>query len=661
MAGTFVILGCQAFICFLWIGGSGNSLWLDIVLAGWIPRSITIAALLIRSLVTAQAAICTSMLAALVLEIVGTPLRNAAAISMARFEITGPLSLLLLFRRPINNKDFLLKGIVLLLATSTFLLQFTSTVLLSGIGLDVIPITQLRPNISYGISDETFVKIQTRHLPGYTSTTPRYPAFAEYSERSSVEDGVDDTGLSIRAFLPITPETSRDIVKNYTGMATLFDTRVVCMRPEVSEIQIEMSMIPGWSRLNLTGRIGTNMTAPRFHKTSQPNGSTLDPFNCTYAIRSPSMSALYSTATYAELNEWPLALCGLDMTEIGIISEMSSLEPRGFNNAFIVVNTTAGFGDLRDTTYLNISFQEPRGEWLILHTNDTRLSFTLSLCFSDVETQDASIQAWRSTDSNIEAVSSWDHNTSTFDTFAPRRQLGATVNKDTLTPSDRGIFSLRAMSSWLKEEGPDNPKFTVPEQILNGVFADLPFGGHSVALCSFCWGPSSIINMEYSAVFLDILKDTQSPALAIQAFLTTLIGMSYYDSIVQFDYEASGTIVLNTSVLKPTGWKYFIIVLAVTIIHLFLVALVMILFVMRSKYSLIGSAWSAIAQVRSPEIEVWIERAEKKNDRAVEKILNATGRGDILVGVGDIGYRRRLISKEAGDNNDYIQLTTRYL
>jgi hypothetical protein len=573
---------------------------------------------------------------------------------------SGPHSLLLLFSKSINTKSLLVEGLVLLLATSTLLLQFTSTALLSEVRLGIIPITQLLPNISYGYSDQYFMETETLGIVGYSSTKPQYHAFAEFSEQPSIEDGVSDTGLSIRAFLPIGPEASRDLVKNYTGMATLFDTRTVCMRPEVSEIQVEALMyrLGSGPSLNLVGRVGTNMTAPRFNRTARADASTLNPFNCTYAIRPDSLNAL-SPSSYAKSHDWPLVLCGLEITDTGIISEMDPLNLHGIPTAFLLINTTDAFGDLASSADLNVSFQEPRGEWLILHTNDTQLSFSLTLCYQNIQTQDASIDAWRSTDGNIEATSRWDRITATFDTLAPRRQLGAIAPKETLTPSDRGIFTLRAKPSWDAMYG-EVPTSTVPEQILNGVFASYPGSNRSMALCSYCTSSANInTNIEYAAVFQDILKDAQSPALAIQALITTLIGMSYYDYIVQFDVDAPGTIVSNTSVLKPTGRKPFILVLAVITTHLFLVALVTVIFAIGGKHSLIGNAWSVVAQLQSPEIVAWIAKADKMNDRAVEKIMKAAGSDGVLVGVGDVGCHMRLLRRGAGDVGDHIQLMGR--
>src|ERR1700722_17197507 len=69
LLGSLVcILGSLAFLYFLWLGDATNGMWQRLVLAGWVTRSITIASLVIRVLIAAQAAFCTSLIAALLLQ-----------------------------------------------------------------------------------------------------------------------------------------------------------------------------------------------------------------------------------------------------------------------------------------------------------------------------------------------------------------------------------------------------------------------------------------------------------------------------------------------------------------------------------------------------------------------------------------------------------------
>jgi len=54
--------------------------------------------------------------------------------------------------------------------------------------------------------------------------------FAKYSEPPILQDNVSDTGLSLRAFLPLGTQERRRI-SSYVGKALVMDSRVTCQRP----------------------------------------------------------------------------------------------------------------------------------------------------------------------------------------------------------------------------------------------------------------------------------------------------------------------------------------------------------------------------------------------------------------------------------------------
>lgn len=75
VAGTVGLLGVFAFLTFLWVGYGSKSeaanatwAWRQIVLRGYMEQVITLAALVLTFIVSLQAAVCTSMAAALILE-----------------------------------------------------------------------------------------------------------------------------------------------------------------------------------------------------------------------------------------------------------------------------------------------------------------------------------------------------------------------------------------------------------------------------------------------------------------------------------------------------------------------------------------------------------------------------------------------------------------
>src|SRR5512142_3228669 len=66
--GHLVIIACCSFVAFLWFGNEAGSVWKQIVLSGWVIRSVTLTALILRFVVSMQVVCCVAMLASLLLE-----------------------------------------------------------------------------------------------------------------------------------------------------------------------------------------------------------------------------------------------------------------------------------------------------------------------------------------------------------------------------------------------------------------------------------------------------------------------------------------------------------------------------------------------------------------------------------------------------------------
>ena len=138
---------------------------------------------------------------------------------------------------------------ILLLFATTTVLQFSSTILLSDLQLGQLPslvanrsasydfvydahghpfINANTANLTFGYSQYTgpvTYPLQLR-IPTWSRNPPAFPAFAEYSRPISSPEGVDDTGVLLRAFLPFADAQSRESIRNYSGVAHVLDSRV---------------------------------------------------------------------------------------------------------------------------------------------------------------------------------------------------------------------------------------------------------------------------------------------------------------------------------------------------------------------------------------------------------------------------------------------------
>jgi hypothetical protein len=74
-------------------------------------------------------------------------------------------------------------------------------------------------------------------------------------------DGISDTGMTLRALLPIVSQETRSMLQSYKGQATVFDSRVTCIRPYLTINSSIVAQISGdgysLSAIDLSGIVGT--------------------------------------------------------------------------------------------------------------------------------------------------------------------------------------------------------------------------------------------------------------------------------------------------------------------------------------------------------------------------------------------------------------------
>ncbi|KAF6815034.1 hypothetical protein CPLU01_14248 [Colletotrichum plurivorum] len=227
MAISLLALASAAsFITWLWWAPRDGTSWRSWVLAeNRTQLSITFASLIIRTAIGVLASVATAMIASVVIERHGVSLQAVAQLSITRYASSGPLSL-----GPLVLKDPILdtraRVIILLLILTTLSTQFTSSLLTLDLeGRDVVSLPQTIP---------TF-RVPALRMNGlHWQRSPFFAhAFAEHSEVAKPIDGVDDTGTTIRALLPIAAQTTREKLRDFQGMARIIDSRVACMRPEI--------------------------------------------------------------------------------------------------------------------------------------------------------------------------------------------------------------------------------------------------------------------------------------------------------------------------------------------------------------------------------------------------------------------------------------------
>ncbi|KAK5637426.1 hypothetical protein RRF57_013138 [Xylaria bambusicola] len=250
IGGSIVALGLLSFLMFLWFGHGGREsanatwVWRQIALRGWMTQSITLASLGLRFTISMQSAVCTSMLAALVLERKLTPKPNVAWFSIIRSTNDGPLKMvrmMLSSKTLVRSVEFWL---LFLLAVTTLGLQFASTILLSDI-VDSAIVSDMDQTQMPDLFDPSGADLSVINWL-FGAMKPVYGIFGELDVDYNVlpdARGLSQTGLVQRAFLPLDRPNDRVSTRYFKGNAIVMSSKTACMRPRIYVSRNQGSLI----------------------------------------------------------------------------------------------------------------------------------------------------------------------------------------------------------------------------------------------------------------------------------------------------------------------------------------------------------------------------------------------------------------------------------
>jgi hypothetical protein len=583
-------------ITFLWKGVGATStfdettaasLWRTIMLKAWVARVITLSSLVIRVVIAAQAGICTSMLAALLLERSGVPIPWVAEVSIMRSSTTGPhhLATTLLQARPhIHGPIFI--PVLCMHVLTTLLSQFCSTALLSDLKPGMIVERSFSSDIPYGYGQrpDWFTEHVYHGIEFWATKPASYPIFAELSEPSIQTNDSFYTGKTIRAMLPFSNPAQRSLIQTYAGMAFVANLQTVCVRPS-----IEAKVSLGTNGPKLEGQVSGSPSAQILKDNSIFKVINED-FKCT--IPEIPRHALQKGRS---LKEWRIGIC-----RVTRYIDRNSVDA----GAFLFVNLTK---DENNTLFdytprsLNVVVSgRTDGVWQHMTTSSAALELSVSLCWIDGRALPFHVEI-SSHQNRTEPTLGWDLTKSDYDTVAIRTQLGALkgTNGQQLTTQERGILDLKPNL----RINDTTPIPTVPFH--RTAIQQRYMANDTAAMCYDCeidhpGYPNSTafwVHRAQIAVFQDILTSTYNPALALQAQYWTLLQMSHYDLQPEMDVTAPATLNFFGQFLMPKAWNGYIAVAIVLFVHVICVIITTTLFLGQTQFSLLGNTWSAIAQV----------------------------------------------------------------
>jgi hypothetical protein len=109
------------------------------------------------------------------------------------------------------------------------------------------------------------------------------------------------------------------------------------------------------------------------------------------------------------------------------------------------------------------------------------------------------------------------------------------------------------------------------------------------------------MNIVQATLFENILTDTGDPSLALQAQLTSLLRMAYYDWVPLFDWNSTQTTTSFVDRQLPASQTGLWIIVGFLAAHFVLVTGVLVWFCRSTKFTLLDNAWQVVAQIHSSE------------------------------------------------------------
>ncbi len=652
IGGSLWVLGILGFLTFLWFGhgskpeaADATSLWRFIALHNYFPQTITICSAALRVAVSIQATICTSMIAALILEKYGAQRCQVAWLSIMRSLNEGPLKLaeLLLPKRSLAAFVRIESWLTFLLIIETIALQFSSTLLLSDMNGFIIVgdlnNTEFGDLILYESGDFHNKYLETEFL----TQPPVYAAFGEVQagfDATPDESGVSDTGLIQRSLLPIHDFDARVSVRKAEGSTIVMSARSSCIRPRISATYSAHNdnINKDWTDGYVVGTVDYDGS---FEDAGVTPGSLCTDTGCGDVGFGCFIPSIVSQAG------WQTTTCVFDGVVGGngppdydpVWDPEDGLWSRNATISF-VITTNMDYLDwaevLNETT---LPAGNPYQEWQSYDTSSGHF-FNITLCsfgfgLGRFRTSMVAHRPLHEPQTQF-LLTSYKHSTESVQAF-----MG--VKRPQGNHLDRNILDLEILSA--PEDAPGSSPASIPTNIgnLGNVTAGRlttvlmeavmhqqltpDFSANwSLSLCQLCHTDGYPVNPEISLLFSDTVAETGRAANALLSLMTTIFTSVYYTYLGTLQIPSSARVVATTAVETPgpcsiNGCVGYITVSTLILLHVISVITITALYVAQVRYSRYGNVWHTIAQLRGDDLADILKEAHDASDAVVERSL----------------------------------------
>jgi hypothetical protein len=125
-----------------------------------------------------------------------------------------------------------------------------------------------------------------------------------------------------------------------------------------------------------------------------------------------------------------------------------------------------------------------------------------------------------------------------------------------------------------------------------------------------------------AAIFGEAIAATDSVAWALSSLITVLSATNYYSQFPAFDRVDDVTISYFGNVQYPRHTFGLTLMTWALVAHYLVVSLIVVLFVSKTRLTLLGDAWSAFSQMaESPEVKNYVGERGVRDDNTVMKEL----------------------------------------
>lgn len=646
------------------------------------------------------------MLACIILETKGVALHRSAAVGALRYVNDGPQSLIIALRDTYCRSGCW-AAVALLLYLTTFALQFASTVLVGDLTIGALIDHSKNDTIFAALSWSAGIgQLNSSRLTGQTSFweefLPEFSTFAERHESPSMNeisstDSVRDTGTTLRAFLPFSNQSERTMINSYVGMATVEDSRVVCVRPKIHQyfsigyeseslgyllngslvpesvppgliladepamtsgvLPVTYSLNPDQSSNSSVNR-SWSQQIPFAHKAGSNWGiaqnlmyfgpalvSTLDPRYPNIAANAASMNF---TMENPDFLAWNLSYYQ-EGDNVRLMTGRS-YELLNFTIAVPENKTNMFFSQEQETNKLVVDSQN---EWLLFTIPSIpEFQLSVSLCFDSFASINAQVNSTSQQPCHEPSLGPWNSSAGYLDTTEVRKQLGALPGQSQST-SDRGIMNLETDAEqlrdqvriWYSEEETQNTgNISFPTQNFVAMASKdvYSWGTWMCSACGMEFLNQSAANISYvinndlqQQIFQDVLQTTRDISRAWQTYYTILGRLAYYETLPYYEFAANASVTSFRNIQFPQSSRGLAAVCAVLCVHVGLVILVTTAFVMNTRFSRIGdNAWLNLRQADLTPMENVFKASSTMKDGDLEKETIVQGMKNSIIRLG---------------------------